>query len=73
VYEELGVPARNGLHYRDGTHDQLATDFHALLDFADLHLNGEACARSFQILPYPAAPPPVLPEYGHRLHLRVPG
>ncbi len=41
VFEFLGVPQRNGLHYRDGQHDQTMTDWQALLEFAQWHFRGQ--------------------------------
>jgi hypothetical protein len=41
VYEWLGAGDRIGLHYREGGHDQLAEDWLAALDFADLIFFGE--------------------------------
>lgn len=53
VFDFLGVPERNGTHFRPGGHDHNAEDFGALLDFADWHLFGRKPAQAFSTLPFP--------------------
>lgn len=52
VFDLLGAPANNALHFREGGHDQTAEDYVALLDFADRHFRGKPGATRFNILPY---------------------
>lgn len=40
VFDWLGAPQANAVHFREGAHAQLAEDFACLLDFADWHLKG---------------------------------
>ena len=47
VYDFLGVPERNGLHFRPGGHEHNEEDFRALLDFADGHLFGKKSEHEF--------------------------
>ena len=35
AYTFLGIPEKIGIVYREGKHDQMTSDFEALLDFAD--------------------------------------
>jgi hypothetical protein len=56
VFEFLGVPERIGTAYRHGGHEQNATDWTALLDFADQQLYNRPVARHFDQLAFPAAP-----------------
>lgn len=66
VYDFLGVPERNAMHFRPGGHEHNAVDYHALLDFADWHLFGKEPETEFNALPFPeqklevdwSAPPP---------------
>ncbi|NOY83084.1 MAG: hypothetical protein GXP31_18955 [Kiritimatiellaeota bacterium] len=53
VFGLLGALHNNGIHFRDGQHDQLAEDFRALLDFADWKFKGREPARNFARLPFP--------------------
>lgn len=53
VFDFLGVPANNALHFRPGDHDHTDADFRALLDFADLHFFGKQPASKFNELPFP--------------------
>ncbi len=53
VFNFLGVAHNNGIHFREGGHDQLAEDFRALLDFADWKFKGGDPARNFASLPFP--------------------
>lgn len=56
VYEFLGAGNRTGIHFREGKHEQNATDWSALLDFADLQFSGKKMERRFDTLPFPEAP-----------------
>ena len=42
---------KNGLHYRDGQHDQTMVDWRALLTFAQWHFDGQRPAepKEFQV------------------------
>jgi dienelactone hydrolase len=40
VFRFLGAAQRNGLHFREGSHDMTEADWAAILDFADWHLRG---------------------------------
>ncbi len=40
VFELLGVPERNAIHFRDGRHDLTPEDWEAILDFADWQFRG---------------------------------
>jgi len=53
VYDFLGVPKRNGIHFRSGGHGHNEEDFRALLDFADWHLFGKKPKTEFNKLPFP--------------------
>lgn len=53
VFDFLGVPANNALHFRPGDHDHTDADFRALLDFADFHFFGKQPASKFNELPFP--------------------
>jgi len=53
VFDLLGAPANNALHFREGGHDQTAEDYAALLDFADLQFRGKKSDRNFDVLPFP--------------------
>ncbi len=53
VYEFLGVPDRNGIHFRPGGHDHNGTDYRALLDFADWQFFGKEAKTKFNKLPFP--------------------
>lgn len=56
VFDWLGVPDRQGIHWREGGHAQDETDWRALLDFCDFHLKGVAPARDFGALPFTYTP-----------------
>jgi len=56
VFDFLGVPEKNGLHFREGGHDQNAEDWRALIDFADEQFFGKKTDRDFKKLPFPEAP-----------------
>ena len=47
VFDFLGVPENNAMHFREGEHDQLPEDFRVLLDFADHHLFGRPLAFTY--------------------------
>ncbi len=52
VFEFLNASARNGIHYRDGGHDQTLEDFGVLLDFADTMLRGIPRPGDFYMRPF---------------------
>lgn len=52
VYEYLGVPERQGIHWRGGGHAQSEIDWQALLDFCDVHVRGVGRSRPFDALPF---------------------
>jgi Alpha/beta hydrolase family len=51
VYELLGVPDKLGINFRPGQHILSATDWQAILDFADQQLRGRDVKRRFDALP----------------------
>lgn len=53
VFDFLGAPNANGLHFREGGHDHEAEDYAALLAFADWHFFGKPSAVRFDALPFP--------------------
>ena len=53
VFDLLGVPEHNLIHFREGGHDQLAPDFDVLLDVADAHFNGESFPKNLRTAPFP--------------------
>ncbi len=53
VYDFLGVPDRNAMHFRPGGHDHTDIDYRALLDFADWQLFGRKPEEKFNQLPFP--------------------
>lgn len=53
VFRWLGVPERNGIHFREGGHEQSREDWHTLLDFADRVFYGKESRRRFDDLPFP--------------------
>ena len=57
VYEFLGAPENNGIHYREGKHEFNDEDVNALLDFADLNLLGKEIEGEFYMTPYPYESP----------------
>ncbi|MBN2153141.1 MAG: hypothetical protein JW839_16935, partial [Candidatus Lokiarchaeota archaeon] len=57
VFDFLNASARNGIHYRDGGHDQTLEDFGVLLDFADTMLRGIARQGEFYMRPFSFAAP----------------
>ncbi len=52
VFEWMGVPQRNGIHFRDGQHDQLPEDFAALLDFAQAVFENKDPGERFRQKPF---------------------
>jgi hypothetical protein len=56
VFDFLGVPEKNGLHFRVGGHDQDVEDWRALIDFADEQFFGKKTGRESKKLPFPEAP-----------------
>ncbi|MEX2715290.1 MAG: hypothetical protein Q6353_019995 [Candidatus Sigynarchaeum springense] len=57
VFDFLNASARNGIHYRDGGHDQTLADFGVLLDFADTMLRGIIRPTNFYMRPFPFVAP----------------
>ena len=53
VFDLLGVPENNLIHFREGGHDQLAPDFEVLLDVADAHFNNQPFPKSLRKTPFP--------------------
>lgn len=53
VFEFLGAANRQGIHFREGKHQQNVEDWNVLLDFADLQLFGKAAGTKFDRLPFP--------------------
>lgn len=53
VFDMLGVPGHNLVHMREGGHDQLDTDFEALLDVADAVFQNRPIPSGFSDAPYP--------------------
>ncbi|HOH29005.1 MAG TPA: hypothetical protein PLC40_04980 [Candidatus Hydrogenedentes bacterium] len=53
VYDFLGVPEHNSLHFRPGRHDHTDTDFRALLDYAEWQFFGKKPEIAFNKLPFP--------------------
>jgi len=53
VYDFLGVPDRNAMHFRSAGHDHNKIDWRALLDFADWHFFGKKTETEFNNLPFP--------------------
>jgi hypothetical protein len=53
IYELLGSPDNLGLNFRPGQHGMNATDWSALLDFADLHFKNISPNRRFDQYPPP--------------------
>jgi hypothetical protein len=60
VYEFLGVPDNNMMHFRQGNHDQLPSDFKLLLDVAAHYFEKAPRPRNLRALPFP--------EYIPKLH-----
>jgi hypothetical protein len=53
VYNFLGVPENNMMHFRQGNHDQLPSDFKVLLDVAAHYFENYARPDNLCVLPYP--------------------
>lgn len=51
VYKFLGVPGNLGIHFRHGRHGMTASDWSAILDFADQKLRGIDHHRRFDQIP----------------------
>ncbi|HOD49890.1 MAG TPA: hypothetical protein PKJ78_07630 [Candidatus Hydrogenedentes bacterium] len=47
VFDFLGVPENNAMHFREGKHDQLPEDFRVLLDFVDHHFFGKPLTYTY--------------------------
>jgi len=54
VFDFLGAPKNNGLHFREGGHSYLPSDFEDVLDFADQRLLDKTVANAddFYMTPY---------------------
>ena len=59
VYRLMGVPQNNMIHFRDGGHDQLPSDFRLLLDTAAHYFEGAVRPDNLRILPFPDYVPKV--------------
>ncbi|MEJ2701333.1 MAG: hypothetical protein P8Z79_02720 [Sedimentisphaerales bacterium] len=53
VYDFLGVPENNMMHFRPGNHDQSPSDFKLLLDVAAHYFENKARPDNLRVLPYP--------------------
>lgn len=53
VFDLLGVPQNNAIHFRQGKHEQNAEDWTALIDYADQGFSGKANGVDFKKLPFP--------------------
>lgn len=53
VFDLLGVPQNNAIHFREGKHDQNAEDWTALVDYADQVFFGKENGIDFKKLPFP--------------------
>jgi hypothetical protein len=58
VFDFLGASQRNGIHFRQGGHDQTEEDWRALVDFADYQFFGKTVDRKFDVPPFPDAKKP---------------
>lgn len=47
VFDFLGVPENNAMHFREGKHDQLPEDFRVLLDFTNHHFFDKPLAYTY--------------------------
>jgi hypothetical protein len=61
VYEFLGVPENNMMHFREGNHDQLPPDFKLLLDVAAHYFEKAPRPQNLRVLPFP--------DYVPKLHV----
>jgi hypothetical protein len=59
VFEWLGAKDKQGIHWREGVHNQGKEDWAALLDFADREFFNKETKRSFTALTYPEASIPI--------------
>lgn len=55
VFEWLGVPENQAIHWRDGGHQQDSTDWMALFEFGDFIFRGNALSGNYHENPYPDA------------------
>ncbi len=53
VFDLLGVPTHNLIHFREGGHDQLGPDFAVLLDAADAYFAEKAMPLALRADPFP--------------------
>ncbi len=58
VFDFLGAPQNNLIHFREGNHDQLAEDFTVLLEVADHVVKGTSLQEDLQRPPFPSHPKP---------------
>ncbi len=52
VFDFLNASGNNGIHFRQGGHDQMIEDWQALADFADKIFFNKKSSRSFNKLPF---------------------
>lgn len=52
IFNFLGAPNNNAIHFREGEHGFLAGDFDVLLDFADKMLFNEVVDGDFYMTPF---------------------
>ena len=64
VFDFLGVPKNNLIHFRAGNHDQLSEDFSVLLNVADHVFHGKALEEDLQAPPFPDNLQPLWPVSG---------
>ena len=53
VFDLLGAPHHNLIHFREGGHDQLASDFEVLLGAADAYFGGRPFPENLSAPPFP--------------------
>ncbi len=56
VFDFLGVPDHNAIHFREGGHDMLEEDWDAILDFAGHHFLGKPLTEDYDRVPFPESP-----------------
>ncbi|MCA9411595.1 MAG: acetylxylan esterase [Candidatus Omnitrophica bacterium] len=56
VFDFLGVPDHNAIHFREGGHDMLKPDWDALLDFAGHHFLRKPLGEDYKEVPFPDVP-----------------